>query len=155
MEVYREIDVYIDGMLAAFSFPFPVMYSGGANPFLYQPIAGITSFNLPSTRLDLTPFLGLLKDGKEHLLEVSLYLYTLIPLYPHTLIPLYPHTLIRYTLYAIRYHRYELDNNAKLLEIERQLRRKAEDKCTAAETKCIQYEASLADSEKRRTQVRQ
>jgi hypothetical protein len=71
--VYREIQVFIDGIFAGSVLPFPVIYTGGINPFLWRPLTGIMSFDIPSHRLDLTPFLGLLADGSEHSLSVTVY----------------------------------------------------------------------------------
>mmetsp|Transcript_32337 Transcript_32337/g.77337 ORF Transcript_32337/g.77337 Transcript_32337/m.77337 type:complete len:614 (+) Transcript_32337:16-1857(+) len=70
---YREILVYVDGMLAGACFPFPVIYSGGINPLLWRPLAGIVSFDLPPYEFDLTPFAGLLTDGATHNITVQVW----------------------------------------------------------------------------------
>jgi hypothetical protein len=67
---YRQIEVYIDGMPAGFTYPFPVLYTGGINPLLWRPLTGIYSFNIPPYSFDLTPFAGVLNDGKEHVFGV-------------------------------------------------------------------------------------
>ncbi|TVU22832.1 hypothetical protein EJB05_32552, partial [Eragrostis curvula] len=63
---FREVTVMIDGDLVGAVWPFPVVYTGGINPFLWQPISGIGSFSLPSYDIELTAFLGKLLDGEEH-----------------------------------------------------------------------------------------
>lgn len=68
---YREILVEIDGIFANSIIPFPVVYTGGINPLLWRPLTGIMSFNIPAYVLDLSPFLGLLADGKTHNISVS------------------------------------------------------------------------------------
>lgn len=67
---FREIQVFIDGFRAGCAFPFPVIYSGGINPFLWRPVAGIISFDIPFYRMDITPFMGLLIGGGEHNVSV-------------------------------------------------------------------------------------
>lgn len=62
--VYRELQVYVDGVLAGATYPFPVMYTGGINPFLWRPLTGIMSFDIPAYEFDLTPFV--LGDGGSH-----------------------------------------------------------------------------------------
>ncbi|KAJ1439728.1 peptide N-acetyl-beta-D-glucosaminyl asparaginase amidase A-domain-containing protein [Ochromonadaceae sp. CCMP2298] len=62
--VYRELQVYVDGILAGATYPFPVIYTGGINPFLWRPLTGIMSFDIPAYRFDLSPFV--LGDGLSH-----------------------------------------------------------------------------------------
>ncbi|CAI9088266.1 OLC1v1022552C1 [Oldenlandia corymbosa var. corymbosa] len=63
---YREVLVKIDGDLVGSVVPFPVIFTGGINPLFWEPVVGIGAFDLPSYDLELTPFLGLLLDGKPH-----------------------------------------------------------------------------------------
>ncbi|XP_062182785.1 peptide-N4-(N-acetyl-beta-glucosaminyl)asparagine amidase A-like [Phragmites australis] len=63
---FREVTVQIDGDLVGAVWPFPVVYTGGIHPLLWQPITGIGSFNLPSYDIEVTAFLDKLLDGKEH-----------------------------------------------------------------------------------------
>ena len=51
--------MYVNGQLAGAVYPFPVLYTGGVNPFLWRPLSGIESFDIPAYRFDLTPFAGL------------------------------------------------------------------------------------------------
>jgi hypothetical protein len=58
---YRELQIYIDETIFAGSIiPFPVIYTGGANPLLWISLTGIMSFDIPSYQIDLSPFLNLL-----------------------------------------------------------------------------------------------
>lgn len=66
--VYRELQVYIDDKLAGAIYPFPVIYTGGINPFLWRPLTGIMSFDIPAYSFDLSPFV--LGDGRTH--EITL-----------------------------------------------------------------------------------
>lgn len=63
---YREVFVTIDGKFIASEFPLPVIFTGGINPLLWEPVVAIGAFNLPSYDMELTPFLGLVLDGKKH-----------------------------------------------------------------------------------------
>ncbi|CAK9135822.1 unnamed protein product [Ilex paraguariensis] len=64
---YREILVGIDGSLVGSVVPFPVIFTGGINPLFWEPVVSIGAFDLPTYDFDLTPFLGKLLDGKNHL----------------------------------------------------------------------------------------
>ncbi|POY73868.1 hypothetical protein BMF94_3038 [Rhodotorula taiwanensis] len=63
---YREVQVRIDETLVGVVQPFPVIYTGGANPLLWRPLASLRAFDIPSGYLDLTPFLPILGDGGKH-----------------------------------------------------------------------------------------
>lgn len=63
---YREVLVMIDGNLVGSVVPFPVIFTGGINPLFWEPIVSIGAFDLPSYDVELTPYLGLLLDGKVH-----------------------------------------------------------------------------------------
>ncbi|KAG0605872.1 hypothetical protein M758_9G094300 [Ceratodon purpureus] len=70
---FREILVTIDGLLAGVVYPFPVIYTGGVNPYFWRPVSGIGSFVLPSYDVDITPFLGRLVKGEDgHEFRVSI-----------------------------------------------------------------------------------
>lgn len=67
---YREVQVLLDGKPAAVVTPYPTIYTGGVNPFLWRPISAIDSIvTLPYT-VDLTPFAGTLTDGKPHTVDL-------------------------------------------------------------------------------------
>ncbi len=68
---YREIDVWIDGTLAAAIYPFPWIYTGGINPILWRPLPAIDTLNIPAYHVDLDPFAGVLSDGAPHRIEIA------------------------------------------------------------------------------------
>ncbi|XWS10907.1 hypothetical protein CRYUN_Cryun38cG0038600 [Craigia yunnanensis] len=68
---FREVVVSLDGEVVGAVWPFTVIYTGGINPLFWSPITGISSFNLPSYDIEITPFLGNMLDGKFHILGFS------------------------------------------------------------------------------------
>ncbi|XP_065870525.1 peptide-N4-(N-acetyl-beta-glucosaminyl)asparagine amidase A [Euphorbia lathyris] len=68
---FREVFVTIDGMLVDSLVPFPVIFTGGINPLFWEPAVAIGAFDLPTYDFDLTPFLGLLLDGKDHVIGLG------------------------------------------------------------------------------------
>ncbi|XP_057524653.1 peptide-N4-(N-acetyl-beta-glucosaminyl)asparagine amidase A-like [Amaranthus tricolor] len=68
---FREVFVKIDGHLVGSEVPFPVIFTGGINPFSWDPIVAIGAFDLPSYDYELTPFLGDILDGKSHSFEIG------------------------------------------------------------------------------------
>ncbi|KAD2805229.1 hypothetical protein R6Q59_029474 [Mikania micrantha] len=69
---YREVLVTIDGKLVGAVVPFPVIFTGGINPLFWEPVVSIGAFDLPSYDIDLTPFLGLLLDDKNHSIGIQI-----------------------------------------------------------------------------------
>lgn len=63
---FREVQLFIDGMLAGVAWPFPVIFTGGIVPGLWRPIVGIDAFDLKEDEIDITPWLPRLCDGKSH-----------------------------------------------------------------------------------------
>ncbi|KAG9153186.1 hypothetical protein Leryth_020589 [Lithospermum erythrorhizon] len=63
---FREVVVALDDHIVGAVWPFPVVYTGGVNPLFWRPITGIGSFDLPSYDIEITPFLGMMLDGKSH-----------------------------------------------------------------------------------------
>ena len=69
----REVNVWVDGLFAGFALPFPYIYTGGINPYLWEPIPGVNDFNIPPYVLDLTPFAALLSDGQPQNITVGIW----------------------------------------------------------------------------------
>ncbi|WP_257447812.1 peptide-N4-asparagine amidase [Archangium lipolyticum] len=68
---YREVQIEVDGKVAGIAMPFPHVYTGGwANPFLWYVLPAPRAFDVRPIRYDLTPFAGLLTDGKPHQIAV-------------------------------------------------------------------------------------
>lgn len=63
---FREVQLLIDGNLAGVVWPFPVIFTGGVVPGFWRPIVGIDAFDLKEDDIDITPWLPLLCDGKQH-----------------------------------------------------------------------------------------
>ncbi|MCX5182535.1 peptide-N4-asparagine amidase [Streptomyces sp. NBC_00268] len=69
---YREVQIKVDGQLAGIAEPFPTVWTGGwSNPFLWYVIPGPRAFDIKPIEYDLTPFAGLLDDGRPHRIDVS------------------------------------------------------------------------------------
>ncbi|MEU3890438.1 peptide-N4-asparagine amidase [Streptomyces sp. NPDC029041] len=69
---YREVQISVDGRLAGIAAPFPTVWTGGwSNPFLWYVIPGPRAFDIKPITYDLTPFAGILNDGRPHRVEVS------------------------------------------------------------------------------------
>ena len=70
---FRETEVTIDGMPAGVAPVYPWIYTGGIDPFLWEPIPGVQTLDFKPYRVDLTPFAGLLGDGATHTVGVSVF----------------------------------------------------------------------------------
>jgi hypothetical protein len=70
---FRQVDVSIDGTPAGVAPIFPWIYTGGIDPGLWIPIPGVRTLNLQPYRVDLTPFAGLLSNGKPHTVGVTVF----------------------------------------------------------------------------------
>ncbi|MBV9380959.1 MAG: hypothetical protein JOY82_03180 [Streptosporangiaceae bacterium] len=68
---FREIEVSVDGRPAGAVWPFPYVYTGGVNPLIWRPLTGIHTMDIPSYRLDLTPFAGLLSAAGSHTISLT------------------------------------------------------------------------------------
>ncbi|MBZ4319510.1 peptide-N4-asparagine amidase [Streptomyces huiliensis] len=69
---YREVRVAVDGRLAGIAAPHPTIWTGGwSNPFLWYVIPAPRAFDVRPLEYDLTPFAGLLNDGRPHRITVS------------------------------------------------------------------------------------
>lgn len=70
---FRETEVTIDGTPAGVAPVYPWIYTGGIDPYLWEPIPGVQTLDLKPYRVDLTPFAGLLSDGKTHTVGVGVF----------------------------------------------------------------------------------
>jgi len=70
---FRETEITVDGTPAGVAPVYPWIYTGGIDPFLWQPIPGVQTLNFVPYRVDLTPFAGLLSDGKTHSVGIQVY----------------------------------------------------------------------------------
>lgn len=70
---FRETEISIDGKAAGIAPVSPWIYTGGIDPYLWQPITGVETLNFKPYRVDLTPFAGLLSDGNPHTVGISVY----------------------------------------------------------------------------------
>jgi hypothetical protein len=70
---FREAEVTIDGTPAGVAPIYPWIFTGGIDPFLWQPITDVHTLNFEPYRVDLTPFAGILSNGQQHTVAVSVY----------------------------------------------------------------------------------
>ncbi len=70
---FRETEVTIDGTPAGVAPVYPWIYTGGIDPYLWEPITGVETLNLKPYRVDLTPFAGVLSDGNPHTVAVGVF----------------------------------------------------------------------------------
>lgn len=67
---FRGVEVEVDGQPAGLAPVYPWIFTGGIAPHLWLPTPGIQTVNFIPFRVDLTPFAGLLDDGKPHTVSV-------------------------------------------------------------------------------------
>ncbi len=70
---FRQVDVSIDGQLAGVAPIYPWIYTGGVDPGLWTPMPGVQTLNLLPYRVDLTPFAGVLSNGQQHTVGVTVF----------------------------------------------------------------------------------
>jgi hypothetical protein len=70
---FRETEIWIDGEPAGVAPVYPWIYTGGIDPYLWEPIPGVQTLDFKPYRVDLTPFAGVLSDGGTHKVAVSVY----------------------------------------------------------------------------------
>jgi Peptide N-acetyl-beta-D-glucosaminyl asparaginase amidase A len=70
---FRETEVFIDGQPAGVAPVYPWIYTGGIDPFLWEPIPGVQTLDFKPYRVDLTPFAGVLSDGNSHTVSVGVF----------------------------------------------------------------------------------
>jgi hypothetical protein len=70
---FREAEVSIDGQPAGVAPVYPWIYTGGVDPFFWEPIPGVQTLNFVPYRVDLTPFAGVLSNGQMHTVALSVF----------------------------------------------------------------------------------
>ena len=70
---FREVEVSIDGTPAGVAGVFPWIYTGGISPYMWEPVPGVQTLSFEPSRVDLTPFAGLLDDGQPHTVAVQVF----------------------------------------------------------------------------------
>jgi hypothetical protein len=70
---FRETEITIDGKSAGIAPVYPWIYTGGVDPYLWEPIPGVQTLNFKPFRVNLTPFAGILSDGNAHTVGISVY----------------------------------------------------------------------------------
>ncbi|WP_353065472.1 peptide-N4-asparagine amidase [Tunturibacter psychrotolerans] len=70
---FRETEISIDGKPAGVAPVYPFIFTGGIDPFLWEPLPGVQTLDFKPYRVDLTPFAGVLGDGNQHTVAVSVF----------------------------------------------------------------------------------
>jgi len=70
---FREGEINIDGVPAGVAPIYPWIYTGGIDPFFWEPIPGVQALNFVPYRIDLTPFAGVLSNGQPHTIALTVY----------------------------------------------------------------------------------
>jgi hypothetical protein len=70
---FRETEITVDGKPAGVAPVYPWIFTGGIDPFLWQPLPGVQTLNFVPYRVDLTPFAGPLSDGNTHTVGIQVY----------------------------------------------------------------------------------
>jgi hypothetical protein len=70
---FRETEVSIDGAPAGVAPVYPWIFTGGIDPYLWEPIPGVQTLDFQPYRVDLTPFAAVLADGNPHVVGVGVY----------------------------------------------------------------------------------
>ncbi len=70
---FREGEITVDGVPAGISPIYPWIFTGGIDPYLWQPIPGVQTFDFIASHVDLSPFAGVLSDGNPHTIATSVF----------------------------------------------------------------------------------
>ena len=70
---FRETEITIDGTPAGVAPVYPWIYTGGIDPYLWEPLPGVQTLNFKPYRVDLTPFAAVLSDGQPHVVSLSVF----------------------------------------------------------------------------------
>jgi hypothetical protein len=68
---FREAEISVDGQPAGVAPVYPWIFTGGIDPYLWIPIPGVQTLDLMPYRVNLTPFAGLLSNGQQHTVAMS------------------------------------------------------------------------------------
>ena len=68
---FREGQVAIDGTPAGVAPVYPFIYTGGIDPYLWEPIPGVQTLAFKPYSVELTPFVGAIDDGRPHTVSLS------------------------------------------------------------------------------------
>lgn len=70
---FRETEIAIDGTAAGVAPVYPWIFTGGIDPYLWEPIPANQTLDFRPYRVNLTPFAGLFSDGNAHTVAVSVF----------------------------------------------------------------------------------
>ncbi len=70
---FRETEITIDGRPAGVALVYPWIYTGGIDPALWEPLPGVETLSFKPYRVDLSPFAGVLSDGNQHTVSLSVF----------------------------------------------------------------------------------
>lgn len=70
---FREVEINIDGQPAGVAPVYPWIFTGGIDPLLWRPTPGVQTLNLLPYRVDISPFAGVLSNGKPHTVALGVY----------------------------------------------------------------------------------
>lgn len=70
---FREAEISIDGTPAGVAPVYPWVFTGGVDPWLWFPLPGVQTLNFVPYRVDMTPFAGVLSNGQQHTVAVSVF----------------------------------------------------------------------------------
>jgi hypothetical protein len=70
---FREGEITVDGTPAGVAPVYPWIFTGGIDPYLWQPIPGVQTFKFTPFIVDLSPFAGVLSNGQSHTIAASVF----------------------------------------------------------------------------------
>ncbi len=70
---FREGELAIDGRNAGVAPVYPAIFTGGIDPFLWEPTPGVSTLDLRPFRIELTPFAGMLDKPGPHTISLSVF----------------------------------------------------------------------------------
>ncbi len=68
---FREGEVAVDGVPAGVAPVYPFIFTGGIDPYLWEPIPGVQTLAFKPYSVELTPFVGAIDDGRPHTVSLS------------------------------------------------------------------------------------